>query len=429
MNNTGRRLLLNALKLLDLCLMIFAFIIGVLAVVHHNHTISIVEFFSMRVKIQNFILFLLFILAWHLIFKLSSLYESRRLSRRLDEVIEIIQATSLGAIVIVVFTSTASTLEFARKVISHPELGYRIAGFVDQDWNGIEAFRKSEFALASDFASFPQFLRNTVVDEVVMALPFRSMHAEATGIATLCEEQGITVRVLTNIFDLKLPRASTEELEGSRLITHCAGLGSVEGWPLIVKRVLDVTISSIAIILLSPVLIVAAVLIKLSSPGPVLFVQRRLGLNKRQFKMYKFRTMVVDAEKRIRDVEHLNEISGPVFKIRNDPRVTPLGAFLRKTSIDELPQLFNTLRGDMSLVGPRPLPVRDYQGFDKDWQRRRFSVKPGMTCLWQVRGRSAISFEKWMELDLQYIDGWSLRLDFQILLLTIPVVLRGSGAA
>src|SRR5258708_1846922 len=218
MNNTGRRLLLNALKRLDLCLMIFAFIIGVLAVVHHNHTISIVEFFSMRVKIQNFILFLLFILAWHLIFKLSSLYESRRLSRRLDEVIEIIQATSLGAIVIVVFTSTASitmvtplflfvfwltsmcstilarlalrtilafvrkrgrnlrdvivvgtshrALEFARKVISRPELGYRIAGFVDQDWNGIEAFRKSEFALASDFASFPQFLRNTVVDEV-----------------------------------------------------------------------------------------------------------------------------------------------------------------------------------------------------------------------------------------------------------------------
>jgi exopolysaccharide biosynthesis polyprenyl glycosylphosphotransferase len=479
MNNLGRRLLLDALKLLDLALMIFAFIIGVLAVVHQNHAISIVEFFSMRVKIQNFVLFLFFTLAWHIIFKLSRLYESRRLSKGLDEVIDIIQATSLGAIVIVVLTSIARiamvtplflfvfwitsmgltilarfalrallafvrkrgrnlrdviivgtserALQFASKIISHPELGCRIAGFVDQDWNGMEAFRKSEFALACDFAGFQQFLRNAVVDEVIMALPFRSMHAQAAGIAALCEEQGITVRVLTNIFDLKVIHTSAEELESSPLVTQCTG--SVEGWPSVVKRILDVTICSIAIIVLAPVLVIAAILIKLTSQGPVLFVQKRLGLHKRQFKMYKFRTMVVDAEGRLRDVEHLNEASGPVFKIRNDPRVTRLGAFLRKTSIDELPQLFNVLRGDMSLVGPRPLPGRDYQGFNKDWQRRRFSVKPGMTCLWQVRGRSSISFERWMELDLQYIDGWSLWLDFQILLLTIPAVFRGSGAA
>lgn len=131
----------------------------------------------------------------------------------------------------------------------------------------------------------------------------------------------------------------------------------------------------------------------------------------------------------MREVEHLNEVSGPVFKIKNDPRVTAIGKLLRKTSIDELPQLFNVLKGDMSLVGPRPLPIRDYEGFNEDWQRRRFSVKPGITCLWQILGRSSIPFEKWMQLDLQYIDKWSLWLDFKILLQTIPAVLRGSGAA
>jgi lipopolysaccharide/colanic/teichoic acid biosynthesis glycosyltransferase len=138
--------------------------------------------------------------------------------------------------------------------------------------------------------------------------------------------------------------------------------------------------------------------------------------------------MVVDAEQQMEQLQHLNEVSGPVFKIKNDPRITPIGKFLRKTSLDEVPQLFSVLKGDMSLVGPRPLPIRDYEGFNEDWQRRRFSVKPGITCLWQVQGRSSISFEKWMELDLQYIDKWSLWLDFQILLQTIPAVLKGSGA-
>jgi lipopolysaccharide/colanic/teichoic acid biosynthesis glycosyltransferase len=139
--------------------------------------------------------------------------------------------------------------------------------------------------------------------------------------------------------------------------------------------------------------------------------------------------MVAEAEARMREIEHLNEVSGPVFKIKNDPRITPIGKFLRKTSIDELPQLFNVLRGEMSLVGPRPLPLRDYEGFNQDRQRRRFSVKPGITCLWQIRGRSSIPFEQWMELDLQYIDKWSLWLDLEILMRTIPAVLKGSGAA
>jgi exopolysaccharide biosynthesis polyprenyl glycosylphosphotransferase len=477
--NARRKMLASVFKLFDLGLMIFAFMVAALAVLHQTGGVTMTEFFSMRVKIQNFAIFSLFILIWHLIFSLSGLYASRRLSDRRGEVIDVIKATSMGTFVVllgaivfhivletalflavfwlvstcitvcsrlmlrVILTSARKrgrnlrdmiivgtncrALEFARGLVSRPEIGYRITGFVDQDWHGTEAFRRSGYAVASDLASFPHFLRNNVVDEVVMALPFRSMHDQASRIAALCEEQGITVRVLTNIFDLKLAHSSAEELEDDPLITHSTGL--VEGWPIFAKRLLDFTISAILLTLISPLLLVVAVLIKLTSAGPVLFVQKRLGLNKRRFNVHKFRTMVVDAERQMSQIEHLNEVSGPVFKIKNDPRITPIGRFLRKTSIDELPQLFNVLIGDMSLVGPRPLPVRDYEGFNEDWQRRRFSVRPGITCLWQVRGRSSIPFEKWMELDLQYIDKWSLWLDFQILIRTIPAVLKGSGAA
>jgi exopolysaccharide biosynthesis polyprenyl glycosylphosphotransferase len=480
MGNARRKLLLNAFKLFDLGLMIFAFVVAALAVLHQSRAVTVTEFFSMRVKMQNFAIFSLLMFAWHLIFSLSGLYASRRFSDRRGEVVDVVKATSLGTFVIllgaIVFhirlvtalflavfwlVSTCTTvssrlllrvslaavrkrgrnlrdviivgtngraMKFAHRLISLPELGYRIAGFVDQNWQGMEAFRRSGYALASDFGGFPQFLRNSVVDEVVLALPFRSMHDHGSRIIALCEEQGVTVRILSNVFDLKMARSSAEELEGEGdpLITHSAG--SVGEWPIVAKRILDFTIAFVVITLLSPVLLFVAILIKLASPGSVLFIQKRLGLNKRHFNVYKFRTMVVDADKRIREVEHLNEVDGPVFKIKNDPRITPIGRFLRKTSIDELPQLFNVLTGEMSLVGPRPLPVRDYEGFNEDWQRRRFSVKPGITCLWQVRGRSSIPFEEWMELDLQYIDKWSLWLDFQILLRTIPAVLRGTGA-
>ena len=175
--------------------------------------------------------------------------------------------------------------------------------------------------------------------------------------------------------------------------------------------------------------VVVAVLIQLYSPGPVFFRQERMGLNKRRFLIFKFRTMVPNAEKMMAQLEGHNEVSGPVFKIKKDPRITPIGKVLRRTSIDELPQLFNVLKGDMSLVGPRPLPVRDYEGFSEDWQRRRFSVRPGITCLWQVSGRSSLPFEQWMKLDLQYMDEWSLWLDMKILAQTVSAVLKGSGAA
>ena len=196
----------------------------------------------------------------------------------------------------------------------------------------------------------------------------------------------------------------------------------------LVKRLIDVTLSIFVLILLSPLLAVVAVLIKLSSRGPVLFVQKRVGMNQRQFKLYKFRSMIAGAEQLQSAIAHLNEQDGPAFKIEKDPRTTRLGRFLRKTSIDELPQLLNVLIGEMSLVGPRPpLPeeVKNYA-----WRfRKRLSVKPGMSCIWQISGRNHVSFDRWMEMDHEYIANWSLWLDLKILLLTIPVVLFSRGAS
>jgi exopolysaccharide biosynthesis polyprenyl glycosylphosphotransferase len=242
----------------------------------------------------------------------------------------------------------------------------------------------------------------------------------------LCEEQGITVRFLSNIFNNGIGESRVEQLEQDQFITFSTG--GMRGAAMLVKRALDVSVSLVLLVVLAPLAAVVMLAIKRTSPGPAHFVQKRLGLNKRAFNLYKFRTMGADAEEKQAELEELNEVRGPVFKIKDDPRITRVGRFLRKTSLDELPQLFNVLKDDMSLVGPRPLPVRDYEGFDEDWHRRRFSVRPGITCLWQVGGRSDTSFDRWMELDMEYIDNWSLGLDLRILAQTIPAVIRGSGA-
>jgi len=200
-------------------------------------------------------------------------------------------------------------------------------------------------------------------------------------------------------------------------------------WRTEIKRMLDIVVAASLLLLVSPLLAFVALAIRFDSEGSVFFVQGRVGFNKRRFRMIKFRTMCVDAEARMQEVEHLNEKTGPIFKISNDPRITRVGKWLRKTSIDELPQLINVLLGDMSIVGPRPLSVRDALRMEVAWQKRRFSVKPGLTCLWQVSGRSNLSFEQWMELDLEYIDRWSLGLDGLILLRTIPAILLARGAS
>ena len=197
----------------------------------------------------------------------------------------------------------------------------------------------------------------------------------------------------------------------------------------LIKRTIDVTAALCGLIIVSPLLLTIAIAIRLTSKGPIVFSQDRFGQNKRRFKMYKFRTMVTNAEQLQTKLEEQNEASGPIFKIKNDPRITPLGHFLRKTSLDELPQLFNILRGEMSLVGPRPLPLRDVSNFEAPAQMRRFCVPPGLTCLWQISGRSTLGGEDLVTLDLEYIDKWSLSLDLQILARTVPVVLKGSGAS
>jgi exopolysaccharide biosynthesis polyprenyl glycosylphosphotransferase len=196
----------------------------------------------------------------------------------------------------------------------------------------------------------------------------------------------------------------------------------------LVKRLMDLALVFLMVPLLLPVIGLIALAIKLDSPGPVFFVQERVGFRKRRFRMLKFRTMVEDADRRQGELEHLNQAKGPIFKIANDPRITRLGRLLRRSSLDELPQILHVLTGEMSLVGPRPMSLRDVDLFDQGIQRKRFSVRPGLTCLWQISGRSELPFSKWLELDLDYIEHWSLTLDIKILFKTIPAVLGGEGA-
>jgi exopolysaccharide biosynthesis polyprenyl glycosylphosphotransferase len=298
---------------------------------------------------------------------------------------------------------------------------------VDDDWQKIAEFKRTGFLLVSGYRGLPEFLRRNVVDEVAMYLPLRSFYETSFESAALCAQHGIIMRFDGDIFGLRKSRSTPDEFEGGHHVATHTVVG--DWWPLVTKRILDIVVSSILLILLAPLLLTVALLIKFSSDGPILFWQERMGLNKRKFLILKFRTMVPNAEKLLAQLQDQNEVSGPVFKIKKDPRITPIGRILRRTSIDELPQLFNVLKGDMSLVGPRPLPVRDYEGFNEDWQRRRFSVRPGITCLWQVSGRSSIPFEQWMKMDLQYMDEWSLWLDLKILAQTVSAVLKGSGAA
>ena len=240
------------------------------------------------------------------------------------------------------------------------------------------------------------------------------------------EEQGITVRIYSDLFNLRLAQSVAGEIgEEPILSLHTT---SFSHWQIFLKNTIDFVGTLILLIFLAPVMLIIALLIKLTSPGSVFFIQERVGLNKRKFKMFKFRTMATDAVVQQDALEALNEANGPVFKIKNDPRVTSVGKWLRKTSLDELPQLFNVLLGELSLVGPRPLPMRDFQKFEQVWFNRRFSVKPGITCIWQISGRSETSFDEWILQDLEYIDKWSLTLDLKILFRTIPAVMRGTGA-
>lgn len=255
----------------------------------------------------------------------------------------------------------------------------------------------------------------------------RSYFDEVETAIRACELEGVEVWLLADFFNTQISRTTFDELGERPALVFSSGPEA--SWEGVVKQLLDFFGALVLILMLSPVFAVVAVLIRLTSPGPVFFRQQRSGLNGHPFTIFKFRTMVTNAEQIKHELEALNEMSGPVFKVTDDPRITRLGKFLRKYSIDELPQLFNVVRGEMSLVGPRPLPVDEVKRFDDLAHRRRLSVRPGITCLWQVSGRNNVKdFKDWVRLDLEYIDNWSLWLDIKILFRTVPVVIVGTGA-
>ena len=314
-------------------------------------------------------------------------------------------------------------VDFIRKSDLHPEWGFEILGAID-DEPGRGVQQVGRLGVVGTLDDIPRIFHRDAVDEVVFLVP-RSRLNSLQGAIDNCETEGVVVTVAVDLFDTKLARSSVTELDGLPLL-HFKTTHATE-WELLVKRIFDFAASGLGILILSPVLLISAILIKVTSKGPVFFKQARLGLSGRKFTLYKFRTMRIGAQSALNDVTDLNDMTTPDFREKKLRWITPFGRFLRKFSLDELPQLFNVFVGHMSIVGPRPTVPDEVEKY-KAWQRRRFSMKPGITCLWQVNGRNNIAFEEWMKLDLEYLDHWSLWLDVKIMLKTVPVVLFGIGA-
>jgi exopolysaccharide biosynthesis polyprenyl glycosylphosphotransferase len=306
---------------------------------------------------------------------------------------------------VAVFGTGEAARDFARKIEEHRDWGLKLVGVFNQK-------------------EVRPLLERGGVDELIVVMDKEPL-TEFKDTFLLCEELGVTARVVLNFFPHSFARTELESFDGFPLLSFSTT--PTNEALMLVRRIMDIAIVCIFGIPILLVVGLSALAIKLTSPGPVLFKQERCGLNGRLFTMYKLRSMVDNAEQNRLELEALNEMDGPVFKLSRDPRTTPVGKLLRKFSIDEFPQLYNVLRGEMSLVGPRPPLPQEVARYER-WQRRRLSMKPGITCLWQISGRNEISFHEWMKLDLTYIDNWSLLLDLKILLKTVPVVLLGKGA-
>jgi len=316
--------------------------------------------------------------------------------------------------------------ELAQLIEESEPLGFRLVGFVDTGEHGSQlpsGLRRSYPVL--DLEQVPDILHRHVVDEVLFAVGKEELE-QLEPLMLRCEEEGVKTRVQLEFLPRTIARVYLENLRHVPLLTFTST--PENELHLAAKRAADVLLAATLLVVLSPVLLVVAVLVKLTSPGTVLYRQTRCGLGGRRFLLYKFRSMAADADARRAEVEQLNELDGPAFKMADDPRCTPLGRWLRRFSLDELPQLWNVLRGDMSFVGPRPPLPEEVERY-ATWQRRRLRMRPGLTCLWALEGRSQLSFDRWMRLDLAYIDNWSLWLDLKIFLRTIPVVLFGRGAS
>ena len=311
--------------------------------------------------------------------------------------------------------------QFADLVECHQELGIKVIGHLKgtPTDNGVVLTRPSLGTLDELIT----ILHSEVVDEVAICLPFSEQEA-IDEIARLCEEEGKIVRIPVAVLERTLSTGHIEEIDGLPILSLVSGPDRVVS--LAAKRALDVAGSAFLLVVLSPLLALLAVLVKLDSPGSAFFQQERVGLHGRTFRVVKYRSMCSDAEQRLDDLQGLNVIRGHAFKVERDPRVTGVGRFLRRTSLDELPQLLNVVRGEMSLVGPRPPLPCEVEKYDI-WHRRRLSMKPGMTGLWQIGARRHPEFDHWVEKDLEYIDTWSLWLDFKIIARTVPAVLGGTG--
>ena len=331
---------------------------------------------------------------------------------------------------LLVIGANARAREVASRIDARPELGYKIVGFVAEtptardSWSQTAESRGEVLGLLDDLQSV---LKRERVDEMIVCLPVESRFSDIVKVVQHARDLGVVLRLMPELQDNTLFKTlHLEEFEGEHVVTLFREQMLLQ---LLAKRVVDASVSLAALVVLAPLMVTVAALIKITSPGPVFFAQDRVGMNQRRFRIYKFRSMVVDAEAKKKELAHLNEIAdGPAFKMKNDPRITRIGRFIRKTSIDELPQLFNVLHGEMSLVGPRPpLPdeVKKYEWIF----RKRLSVKPGITCVWQISGRSNTTFERWMQMDNEYIDNWSIWLDLKILVKTVPAVLLGRGAS
>ncbi|OPZ07701.1 MAG: putative sugar transferase EpsL [candidate division BRC1 bacterium ADurb.BinA292] len=335
---------------------------------------------------------------------------------------------------VILVGSGAALSEFAETIAHHPIWGLNIVGIVtdrpDCQGAGFDPDRVPESTLGwpilADLERAPAVLWRTPIDEVIF-LPESAPLASQRPLLEICEEMGVRTHLPLNFFSARIAHPVIDRFEETPVLSY---------WPtqpigpaLLFKYAFDRIAAVILLVLASPVMLATAIAIRLTSRKgePIIFSQQRVGLNGRLFTCWKFRSMRSDAEMERETLEQLNEQQGPVFKMRHDPRITPLGRFLRKFSIDELPQLWNVVRGEMSLVGPRPPLPQEIEKYDR-WQRRRLSMKPGLTCIWQVSGRNLLPFDTWMKLDLEYIDNWSLLLDFKILARTVYVVLTGYGA-
>jgi exopolysaccharide biosynthesis polyprenyl glycosylphosphotransferase len=366
--------------------------------------------------------------SWLLLFSLLSFafLLSEKLALRLTA--RYVRTHGLNYRTVLIVGTNQTAVEIARSIADHRFWGFRIIGFVRNDEAPAEDRRRGlpeGLPVLGSLADIAGLVDRYIVDDVIFAVARRDLD-RLEDLFLQLQEQGIRVRFAMNIFPHTRAVVQLEDLDGMPILTYSTTPTNV--LQLLAKRLIDVAVAVSVLVLALPVIGLIALAIKLSSGGTVLFRQMRCGLNGRVFTLYKFRTMVEGAESRRRELQHLNEMAGPVFKLRRDPRVTWLGRFLRRFSLDELPQLWNVLRGDMSLVGPRP-PIPEEVAQYQRWQRRRLSMKPGLTCLWQISGRNDLDFDRWMQLDLEYIDSWSPMLDFKILLKTIPAVLSGRGAS